>query len=279
MENANSSEYLEKIKIQVIENLKKTAPVPSVQMQDVPRQGLGMSDGQEDELNDADEDENKDVRMTQRQWEQKVHRQDEFEDSDDEDMAQANGVYKTNGQGRLNIMDFQNPNPADDEMEVDSGLATPAGQADEAAVDNDETMIDETQAQGGAEAEAEVVVERALSAAPAAVPDAAKVDGDGDVDMGDSEAKTAGAAIKTEEVDGASAPGLDNNKTSSAAVVAEAAVAQAVAGSAKQPSAEAGATGTAVAESAGKVDAEDDKKAEPTTGVEAQSKGDEPQAK
>ena len=37
MENANSKDYLEKIKIQVIENLKKTAHAPSVQMQEIGR--------------------------------------------------------------------------------------------------------------------------------------------------------------------------------------------------------------------------------------------------
>merc|ERR1711939_299144 len=44
MDNANSKEYLEKILTQVLENLKRTAHAPSVQMTDVPRESLGMKD-------------------------------------------------------------------------------------------------------------------------------------------------------------------------------------------------------------------------------------------
>ncbi|KAK3694464.1 hypothetical protein B0T22DRAFT_71798 [Podospora appendiculata] len=243
MENANSYEYLEKIKIAVIENLKKTIPVPSVQMQDVPRQGLGMSDEQEDEINDLDDDENKDVRMTQRQWEANVQRTDEFEESDDEDMAQANGVYKPNGP-RRSILEFQNPHAVDDDMEIDSGVATPALKPVEAAAaaaavaDNDDTMIDEADEVDEVEAELAVLVaeneaeasETAAAAvaeaeagaakteAAAAVdPAAPKVDDDGDVAMTEAEPeieeKTADAAIKTEEVDGAPAPEVER-KTS-----------------------------------------------------------------
>ncbi|KAK4451352.1 hypothetical protein QBC34DRAFT_295502 [Podospora aff. communis PSN243] len=198
MENANSYEYLEKIKIAVIENLKKTAPVPSVQMQDVPRASMGVTDEQEDEMDDLDEDENKDVRMTQRQWEKKVSRQDEYEESDDEDMAEANGVYKANGRTRKSILDYRNPNAADDDMEVDSGLFTPA-KPSETVADNDEIMLEDAEAPATpAEAEAEPTTEDA----PRAEAEPAKVDGDGDVDMEEAEDKAPEATIKTEEVDG-----------------------------------------------------------------------------
>lgn len=210
MENANSPEYLEKIKIAVIENLKKTAPVPSVQMQDVPREGLGMSDEQEAELDDMDEDENKDVRMTQRRWEKRVARQDEFEESDDEDMARANGVYKPNGRSRQET-NFGNDDKNDDTMEIDSGVATPAEPAAEAAADNDETMIDEAQAEA-AEAEAE---KPAATEQPAASEEP-KVDGDGDVDMTEAatvDEKPAEATIKKEEVEGTSAAEAERKKS------------------------------------------------------------------
>ncbi|KAK3329947.1 histone deacetylase RPD3-like protein [Apodospora peruviana] len=221
MENANHTEYLEKIKVAVIENLKKTIPVPSVQMTDVPRTGFGVSDEQEDEMNDQDEDENKDTRLTQRQWERNVARQDEFEDSDDEEMAEANGVWKgKRGNARLNIMDFQNPNANPDSMEVDSGVATPAEKAAEAAgdgaVDPDETMLEETEAEQPAEAAAESAPEPATTTTVAqadgevkATTEAAQVDEDGDVDMTEAEGKPTERAIKTEEVEGASAPEPD----------------------------------------------------------------------
>ncbi|KAL2015876.1 hypothetical protein VTK56DRAFT_4673 [Thermocarpiscus australiensis] len=212
MENANSYEYLEKIKIAVIENLKKTAPVPSVQMQDVPREGLGMSDEQEDELDDLDEDENKDVRMTQRQWEKRVERQDEFEESDDEGMARANGVYKPNGRSRQET-DF---GKGDDTMELDSGIATPAEQAAEATADNDETMIDEAQVDEAQAEAAQAEAEKQAATEPNGEGDKPKVDGDGDVDMAETAApedKTTEATIKKEEVEGISATEAEQHKS------------------------------------------------------------------
>ncbi|KAK1779509.1 hypothetical protein QBC45DRAFT_411290 [Copromyces sp. CBS 386.78] len=217
MENANSPEYLEKIKISVIENLKKTAPVPSVQMQDVPRQGFGMSDDQEDELDDMDEDENKDVRRTQRQWEKERARQDEFEESDDEDMAQANGVYKPDGPPRRSILDYKNPKAVED-MDLDIGEQAPASIAATAAaaaakpaepvtVDNDETMMDDDEAQPATtEPEAEAPV---TTAAQPEASSAAKVDEDGDVDMAEADEKPTEpeAEIKSEEIETAPAPG------------------------------------------------------------------------
>src|SRR3954465_3689211 len=104
MENANSKEYLEKIKIQVIENLKKTAHAPSVQMTDVPRTTMmGGMDDEEDELDDLDEDENMDIRATKRQLDQRIARDDELDESDAEEEERPR-----NGPKRRNIMDYQN---------------------------------------------------------------------------------------------------------------------------------------------------------------------------
>ncbi|KAI1636356.1 histone deacetylase RpdA/Rpd3 [Biscogniauxia mediterranea] len=127
MENANSPEYLEKIKNQLVDNLRRTAHVPSVQMQDVPRHSLGaMSDEDDAELDDLDEDENKDVRMTQRQWDQRIERDNEYEESDNEDLDRANGVARRNGSARPAFMDYRNS-----DVEGDSGAVTPAnGSAD-----------------------------------------------------------------------------------------------------------------------------------------------------
>ncbi|KAI0799135.1 hypothetical protein GGR55DRAFT_670598 [Xylaria sp. FL0064] len=136
MENANSPEYLEKIKNQLIENLRRTAHVPSVQMQDVPRHSLGaMTDEDDAELDDLDEDENKDVRLTQRQWEQRIERDDEYEASDNEEMEKANGVHR-NGTSRRNFQNYRNS-----DAEGDSGIATPAEDISESVIKSKE--IDE----------------------------------------------------------------------------------------------------------------------------------------
>ncbi|KAL2161742.1 hypothetical protein VTH06DRAFT_8304 [Thermothelomyces fergusii] len=217
MENANSPEYLEKIKIAVIENVKKTAHAPSVQMQDVPRQSLGMTDDQEAELDDRDEDENPDVRVTQRQWEKRVQRQDEFEESDDEDLARANGVCKANGRSRQETT-FRDAAKDDDTMEIDSGDATPAVPAAEQAADNDDTMIDETMAEAAAEP-AQTEAPDADAAEKPADAEKAKTDGDGDIDMTEAapvEDKEAETAIKREEVEGITAAEAEPAKKSPA---------------------------------------------------------------
>lgn len=207
MENANSYEYLEKIKIAVIENLKKTAPVPSVQMQDVPRHGLGLTDEEEAELDDLNEDENKDVRMTQRQWEKSIARQDEYEDSDDEDMAHANGVHKTNGRTRRSILDYRNPHAAD--MDMDSGMATPVRNGDgptEEAQEADETMVDDDLAD---EPQTETADKDDEVTKEAAIID----DDDGDVDMDEAGDEPQETAIKSEDVDALPSPQLERRRT------------------------------------------------------------------
>lgn len=99
MANANTPEYLDKIKRVVYENLRHSAAqaVPSVQMQDVPREPMGMGetlDERESRLDDeeADEEQNKDRRHTMRLWDRKTDRSDELSDSDDEELAEASGV-------------------------------------------------------------------------------------------------------------------------------------------------------------------------------------------
>ena len=191
MENANSYEYLEKIKIAVIENLKKTAPVPSVQMQNVPSQSLGMTDEEEAALDDLDEDENKDTRVTQRQWEKTVARQDEFEESDDEEMGKANGV-NYDGPPRRSIMDYRNPHA---DYEVDSGAVSPSGRQSPAP--NGAAAPDDT----------EVTMEDAEAATAPTQAEKAVIDQDGDVEMDNAE-----APIKTEDGEPAAAAEASTSK-------------------------------------------------------------------
>ncbi|OBT97974.1 histone deacetylase [Pseudogymnoascus verrucosus] len=190
MENANSNDYLEKIKIQVIENLKKTTFAPSVQMQDVPREPMGgMTEEEEAELDDLDEDENKDVRNTERRWDKAITRDDELDESDDEESAHANGVRPQNGvPKRMNIMDYQNANAVD--SEAASGIQTP-----DVAPEVDEATAVATEA--NAEVNEEVMRSKSLNPALSALAEAgasssniasrpespAQVDAMGDVDM------------------------------------------------------------------------------------------------
>ncbi|GIZ41927.1 hypothetical protein CKM354_000521200 [Cercospora kikuchii] len=136
MDNANSPEYLEKIKQQVLENLKRTTQhAPSVQMHDVPREPLGMHnsgpDGEPETFDEreareddeeADAEESKDRRWNQRAYDKHTTNDLDDEDSEDEDLNFANGLRKPPAARRIGIMDTQNVHaPVDD-----SGANTPA---------------------------------------------------------------------------------------------------------------------------------------------------------
>lgn len=207
MENANSPEYLEKIKIAVIENLKKTVPAPSVQMQDVPRHGMNvMTDEDDAELDDEDADNNKDVRMTQRDFEKRTVVDNEFEESDDEEMAEANGVYRPNGK-RKTMSDFKNPYEHEEEdfneflrrEKEKEAKSSPQVEAQDTANNDegDETMEDVEQVAPEAPEPAQ-----AAAAAPmtSVADESEKLDKDGDVDMGDATEPEA-PSIKQEEAD------------------------------------------------------------------------------
>ncbi|KAK0659321.1 Histone deacetylase RPD3 [Lasiodiplodia hormozganensis] len=85
MSNDNTPEYLEKIRSTIAERLRQLPFAPSVQMQDVPRRGLGSSEEDDDLLADIDADENMDVRMTELQEDRGVANEAEYYDSDAED--------------------------------------------------------------------------------------------------------------------------------------------------------------------------------------------------
>lgn len=77
MEDMNVDRYLEKVKVQIFENLRHTIPVPSVEMQPIPR--LPHDDMEVDEdLDDPNE------RRPQRLLDALVQRDDEYSDSEDE---------------------------------------------------------------------------------------------------------------------------------------------------------------------------------------------------
>jgi len=78
MENQNSYEYLEKHKIQLLENLSKIKGAPSVQMHEVPPDSYYLSD--EDE--DLDQDQNPDSRSTMFRNDRSIHRSEEYYDDD-----------------------------------------------------------------------------------------------------------------------------------------------------------------------------------------------------
>jgi histone deacetylase 1/2 len=123
MDNANSAEYLRRVTEEVVTNLRQTGGAPSVQMQDVPRAPMGdaMDSDAEDEADDADADANPDTRLTQLQADKRITRDDEYYESEDEEMNERNGIRRQPGQQRsrnIGIMDYENPH-ADADIDVD----------------------------------------------------------------------------------------------------------------------------------------------------------------
>ena len=131
MDNANSMEYLQKIKVQVIENLKRTTFAPSVQMTDVPRDPEGMNDEADAELDDLDEDENPDSRYTKRRWDKYIEKDGELSDSEDEDENEANGVRRqpNANKRRRNMMDYQNPMAVADDKDISGVVSARSGRS------------------------------------------------------------------------------------------------------------------------------------------------------
>jgi histone deacetylase 1/2 len=137
MDNSNSKEYLDKILVQVIENLKRTAFAPSVQMTDVPREPMvdGMDDEADAVLDDLDEDENKDKRFTKRRFDQYVEKSGELSESEDEDEAAANGVRRQKDRKRsANIINYRNLGL---DYDVDSGILTPTANSNSSIADEE----------------------------------------------------------------------------------------------------------------------------------------------
>ncbi|RBR23557.1 uncharacterized protein FIESC28_03739 [Fusarium coffeatum] len=206
MENSNSREYLEKITSSVIDNLRQTGPAPSVQLQDVPRKPFGgMTDEEEAELDDLDEDENKDVRMTEHRWDKHVEHDNEFEASDDDEMARANGATRQNGNKR-SFNDYRKG-----EMDVDTADAPPAKAPNGASNDgpseehtgeeghdvNDDTIDDISAPDQPEKDQAEKTTENPAESEKETK--STNVDGDGDVGMEDSTVTE--TPIKKEDVE------------------------------------------------------------------------------
>ncbi|KAF3035554.1 histone deacetylase [Didymella heteroderae] len=173
MENANSHDYLHKIKSTVIDNIRRTGR-PSVEaFTNIPNNPLTRDDEESDADDDMDADENPDVRSTTRQLDRRTEKVGEIEDdSDNEDYENSIGVRKQPGRDKPRNIRAENPNaakpdgldkiPGMDDVNGDSVVSTrqtsPAGSrtpalAEQSADDGDVEM-DDAEATGAAPAAA-----------------------------------------------------------------------------------------------------------------------------
>lgn len=97
MSNQNSSEYLDKIKTKLIENLRMLPHAPGVQMQTIPDDAMNIDEAESEQM-DAGEDANADKRGGSRMARDKriANDQDMSADSDDEDLPLSGEKRKNN---------------------------------------------------------------------------------------------------------------------------------------------------------------------------------------
>lgn len=209
MENSNSREYLEKITAAVIDNLRQTGPAPSVQMQDVPRRPFGgLTDEEEAELDDLDQDENQDERITQHRLDKRIQNDAEFEPSDDEEMGGSNGPPR--GKGSKRTLTDHRKGESDGEGNKSSatgghGDKTKVTSGDEARDAHDDTMedIEAVEQEDKKVAEGQEVAEEGKATKEV---EGGKLDRDGDVGMTESARAEDGPSIKQEDVDADDTP-------------------------------------------------------------------------
>lgn len=157
-------------------------------MTDVPRDSLGMNDDDEAALDDLDEDENPDKRITERKADKYVEKNGELSDSEDEEMEEVNG-RPSSRQRRIiqNYRHIMDVGGNDSGVETGSGVGTPQ-QASSLPDDADEMNVDDLDdkaVQTPSPPDEEVNGSAAVSGLQS--PKAAIAD-DGDVEMGDADA-------------------------------------------------------------------------------------------
>ncbi|CAG8598874.1 3822_t:CDS:10 [Ambispora leptoticha] len=87
MENMNSADYLETIKLKIYEHLDRSRHTPSVQIQDVPQNRFVVDDYDEDQ-EDPDSRKTRNVSCVKRSWDKRIVPDNEYEESDDEEMEE-----------------------------------------------------------------------------------------------------------------------------------------------------------------------------------------------
>lgn len=100
MTNLNTSDYLEKVKSRLFENLRMLPHAPGVQVQPIPEDGIKMDIDDQDGAADGDTEAEKDERAPQSEKDKRIMPDNEYSDSEDEG---------PNGDGRKNRESFKNP--------------------------------------------------------------------------------------------------------------------------------------------------------------------------
>jgi histone deacetylase 1/2 len=236
MENANSHDYLHKIKSTVVDNIRRTGKPSTEAFATIPNNPMTNTDEDSDAEDDLDADLHQDVRSTPRQLDRRIEHEGElYDESDDEEYKNGLGVRAQPGKQRRRITDDPNPNAAKpdsldklqalDDLNGDSAISTrqtsraasdtPAP-ADQPATDDGDVEMDDAEAPTTAEAAPAAAADTSgsqspsskltppdsPSAAPAAAvpaPDVAMAGADEETKADAAEAKQEGEAERDAE--------------------------------------------------------------------------------
>ena len=188
MENANTAEYLEKIKNQVVENIRRTMHKPSVQMTDVPSDLPGMDDEADGLLDDLDDDEHPDDRYTRRRWDKYTEKDGELSESEDDEALERNGVRRNpRAPRKRNIMDYRNAHASPDDEEALLDELNRTADADADADANADAVAAGPNGSAPHDSPAASSSRRSSPALPATVTTTAEPTADNDVQMGEDE--------------------------------------------------------------------------------------------
>lgn len=184
MDNANSREYLDKILIQVLENMRRTIHAPSTQATEIPRESLAMDDEDEAALDDEDEDMHADRRTTQKRADKYVEKNGELssDDEGDEPAAATRLPGRDMRRARMNYRNLLDVG-GDSGVETGSGMDTPLP-GSSLPDENDEMDLGDEATGNPTPSPAQLNGSAAISGQQS--PQPAAVDDD-DVDMGDAD--------------------------------------------------------------------------------------------
>lgn len=100
MTNLNTSDYLDKVKTRLFENLRMLPHAPGVQVQAIPEDGIKMDVDDQDGTADGDTEAEKDERQPKSEKDKRIIGDNEYSDSEDEGPT---------GDGRKNRESHKNP--------------------------------------------------------------------------------------------------------------------------------------------------------------------------
>jgi histone deacetylase 1/2 len=191
MPNQNATEYLDKIKTKLFENLRLLPHAPGVQMQAVPDDIMNVDEADAEAL-DAAEDREPDKRNSQISRDKRIANDQDYSDSEEEDDRKNNENYKITG-NKKRLHETRNGQPAfynklkdKEETKVDTVVVVAVEKIE------DETIVNEKEVAKKGESDSSQMetdeVKQSLS--PAAIVEDIEVKKDNEVEKATADSST-----------------------------------------------------------------------------------------